>query len=122
MFAHELKNVRRETFNPRLNREKTAFTHLSQLCARKTWAYLVMNLYVGVGVSEPAEKGVDIFRSDDVVYGIEIQNTVTAGQSVQLPDYIFNSFRSEFHAGAIETTERAVIFHSPPAAARGFDR
>src|SRR5689334_24521274 len=77
---------------------------------------------VAVGIGQTAEKFFCIFRGHDVVDGEEVETAVTAGERLQLLNDVINGLGPEFHAGAVQTAERTVIFLSPPAAARSLKR
>src|SRR6185369_16818174 len=81
-----------------------------------------MNANVSVGVAELIEQLVDVLRSNDVVDGVEFEYAVAARKLVELLNDVVNSLRTKFHSRAIQTAERAMIFHAPPTATRGFDR
>src|SRR5215212_5672045 len=93
-----------------------------QLRARQAGSNFVMQLDVCVCIAELSEKLIDVFRLNDVIDGVEIENAVTSRELVELLNHVIHSFRSELHSGTIQSTKGEVIFYSPPAAARGFDR
>src|SRR6185503_15589890 len=53
---------------------------------------------------------------------VEIENSVTSRQLVELMNNVFNALRSELHTRAIQAAERAVILNAPPATTRSFNR
>src|SRR5215470_14590807 len=76
---------------------------------------------VGIGTRQPAEKLFYILGSYDVIDGVEVEQSIALRQRFKFVDYVAGRFCPEFHAGAIQTAECAMILHSPPTASGCLD-
>src|SRR5215208_5721845 len=76
-----------------------------------------METNVCLGFAELAKQLVDVFRFDDVVDSVEIEDAVATRELVELLNDVLDALRPEFHSGTIQAAERAVILNAPPATA-----
>src|SRR5678816_693837 len=122
VLSHQLENVRRQTLHTRLNREQTAFAHLLELHARQARPHFVVNANVSIRSTQLTEQLIDVLRRDDVVDRVEIEDAVTSRELIELLNDMIHTHRTKLHPRSIQTTKRAVVLDTPPAAARCFYR
>src|SRR5262249_51545497 len=122
VLSHYSQDIGRQALDAGLNGDQPAPSHLPKLPPGDIWANLVMEPNISVGLGKLPKQLVSVIRSQDVVDRIEVKNPEVSRDTLQLRDHVLRILCPELHSPSVQPTKGALIPHSLPTAACGFQR
>ena len=120
-FPHELQHRSAQVLDPRLQVDHPGECELTQVLLLEIHLHFEVKVVSGVALDQLRDHGIEILHVHDVVGNVE-DLAVLMAEFFNLIERALRRLAAITHGRTVQSAEGAVLFGSPPAPARGFER